>query len=51
MSLSELAAMVRWFEGLADVYERNDMPDTAKRAMNSAAEYRAEMERRPDSAE
>ena len=51
MTLSELAGRVQWFEDLAALYDKHDMPDTARKFRASAAEYRAEMERRPDSAE
>jgi len=51
MNLTELANRATWFEELAAIYERNNMGDTAKRFRLMGAEYRAEMERRPDTAE
>ena len=51
MTLAELAGRVRWFEELAALYKHNDMADTARKNLATAAEYRAEMERRPDTAE
>jgi hypothetical protein len=51
MSLKDLAAMVRWFENLATLYERNQMPDAARANRFNADVYRAEMERRADTAE
>ena len=50
MSLNDLAAMARWFEELAILYERNQMPDAARSNRFNADVYRAEMERRPDTA-
>jgi hypothetical protein len=51
MSLTELANRATWFEELAAIYDHHNMGDTAKRFRLMAAEYRAEMERRPDTAE
>jgi hypothetical protein len=51
MTLSELAGRAKWFDDLAAVYQKHDMAGTARKFQALAAEYRAEMERRPDTAE
>ena len=51
MNLTELARRATWFEELAAIYDHHDMLDTAKKFRLIAAEYRNEMERRPDTAE
>jgi len=51
MNLTELANRATWFEELAAIYDHHNMGDTAKRFRLMAAEYQAEMERRPDTAE
>ena len=51
MTLGELAVRVRWFETLARLYDQRGMKNTANTFRAMSAEYRAEMERRPDTAE
>jgi hypothetical protein len=51
MTLAELAGQVRWFMDLAAIYQENSMEKMADRFRDVAAEYRVEMERRPDTAE
>jgi hypothetical protein len=51
MTLKELAARIRWHESLAEMYRANGVLSAAREFMALAAEYRAEMERRPDTAE
>jgi hypothetical protein len=51
MTLAELAGQERWFTDLADIYRDKGMEKTAAMFRSVAAEYRVEMERRPDTAE
>ena len=51
MTLAELAGQERWFTDLAAIYRDKGMEKTAAMFRSVAAEYRVEMERRPDTAE
>ncbi|HUD74296.1 MAG TPA: hypothetical protein VMQ76_04420 [Terracidiphilus sp.] len=51
MTIDDLAARIRLHESAAKHFEQNGEPSMARRFRTLAAEYRADMERRPDTAE
>ena len=51
MRLAELLGRMKWFDDLAEIYRRHDMPEMARKFTALAQEYRDEAERRPDTAE
>ena len=51
MSIKDLAARIRWHESFVHCFEDHGEPSTARKFQELADEYKAELERRPDTAE